>query len=151
MNRNELGARTRSMLRDFTGSVFRASDVDAYINEGIDRFKQVIPEFEKLEYLPDGSAIPIMIPSAYQHLLALYSASRCFGQDDRHYQSSTYMNEFETKLHELKTKIEGGEVVIIDPDTNLPVVMPYIEDYVRDNYFMKRNGLIDVDKGVDGL
>lgn len=151
MNRTELGARTRSMLRDFSGAVFRPSDVDAYINEGIDRFKQVIPEFEKMEYLPDGLSIPVMIPTAYQHLLSLYSASRCFGQDDRHYQSSTYMNEFETKLHELKAKIESGKVVIIDPDTNLPVVMPYVEDYVRDNYFMKRNGLVDVDKGVDGL
>lgn len=151
MNRNELSARVRSITRDFSGAVFRGSDVEGYINEGIDRFRQVIPQLETMPYLNAGTETPVMIPTMYQHLLALYSASRCFDQDDRHYQASTRMNEFEVKLGELKTRLESGEIEIIDPVTGLPIELAYIEDYVRDNYFAKRNGLIDIDAGVEGL
>lgn len=138
MNRTDLALRVRSMTRDFTGSVFRDSDVNMYLNEGIDRFKQVIPEMETMKHLNASDDIPAMIPNQYQHLLALYSTSRCFFQDDRHYQSGTYMNEFEAKLQEFQQKVESGDIEIIDPETGEPILADSNDEYVRDNYFFRR-------------
>lgn len=138
MNRTDLTLRVRSMTRDFSGSVFRDTDVFMYLNEGIDRFKQVIEELKAQTYLNQPNDEPSMIPEQYQSLLALYSTSRCFGQDDRHYQAGTYMNEFETKLQELSAKIESGEVEIIDPVTGEPITSEAKDEYVRDNYFFRR-------------
>ena len=76
---------------------FRESDIINYLDEGIDRFKQVIPEMESLIYMTTSASIPSPIPEAYQHLLSLYAVSRCFSQDSRHYQSTISMNEFEQK------------------------------------------------------
>lgn len=126
------------MTRDFSGSVFRDVDVHMYLNEGIDRFKQLIPELETMQHLAQNEDIPVMIPNQYQHLLALYSTSRCFFQDDRHYQSGTYMNEFESKLQEFQSKVESGDIEIIDPTTGEPVYIDSNDEYVRDNYFYRR-------------
>lgn len=150
MNRLDLIRRVRSLTRDFSNAIFRESDIVDYINEGINRIRQVIPELSGLKELTDNSQSPDLLPSQYHHLLALYSASRCFGQDERHYQASNYMNEFETKLDEMKIGIEEGRIKIIDPQTNQPIKSTYEPDYVTDNYF-KTTTLTDFDEGVEGV
>ena len=134
MNRLKIIQRVRSMTRDFSETIFRKNDIIDYINEGIDRFKQVIPELKSLKRLDSDSQQPILIPEEYRHLLAVYATARCFGQDERHYQSSTYMNEFEVKLEELKIAIENGEVIITDEDgeeisSDIPVDYVDLEPY----------------------
>ncbi len=119
MNRLQLVQRVRSMTRDFAESIFRESDIHDWLNESISRFAQVIPEFNGLKFLYSNSDVPALIPLRYRHLLAVYATSRCFGQDERHYQATTYMNEFEVKLDELKTAIENGEIEIVDEDGNV--------------------------------
>ena len=150
MNRLDLIGRVRSLTRDFSNSIFRESDIVDYINEGINRIRQVIPELSGLEELTDNTQSPVLLPKQYHHLLALYSASRCFGQDERHYQASNFMNEFETKLDEMKISIEEGRIKIIDPQTNQPINSTYESDYVVDNYF-KTTKLTDFDEGVEGV
>ena len=150
MNRLDLIGRVRSLTRDFSNSIFRESDIVDYINEGINRIRQVIPELSGLEELTDNTQSPDLLPKQYHHLLALYSASRCFGQDERHYQASNFMNEFETKLDEMKISIEEGRIKIIDPQTNQPINSTYESDYVVDNYF-KTTKLTDFDEGVEGV
>lgn len=148
MNRLDLIVRVRSLTRDFSNSIFRESDIVDYINEGINRIRQVIPELSGLSELTDNAQSPDLLPEQYHHLLALYSASRCFGQDERHYQASNFMNEFETKLDEMKVSIEEGRIKIIDPQTNQPINSTYEPDYVVDNYF-KTTKLTDFDDGVE--
>ena len=150
MNRLDLIGRVRSLTRDFSNSIFRESDIVDYINEGINRIRQVIPELSGLTELTDNAQSPDLLPKQYHHLLALYSASRCFGQDERHYQASNFMNEFETKLDEMKVSIEEGRIKIIDPQTNQPINSTYESDYVVDNYF-KTTKLTDFDDGVEGV
>lgn len=136
----ELVARVRSITRDLSNSIFREIDIVDYINEGIERVRQVIPELVNMKLLTEGGQTPEMLPEQYHHLLAVYSASRCFGQDERHYQASNYMNEFEAKLEELSVAIESGRVVIIDPDTGEPIKDSYEPDYVVNNYFGNHYG-----------
>lgn len=151
MNRNQLTLRVRSLTRDFSNSIFREQDIIDYLNEGIDRVIQVIPECAQMISLSTGTDEPQYLPKAYHSLLAVYSASRCFGQDDRQYQASSFMNEFETKLVELKSAIENGIVTILD-STGAKVVSPSNDDYVTDNYFeSKSSDMSDVDNGVDGV
>ena len=150
MNRLDLIRRVRSLTRDFSNAIFRELDIVDYINEGINRIRQVIPELSGLAELTDNTQSPDLLPKQYHHLLALYSASRCFSQDERHYQASNFMNEFETKLDEMKISIEEGRIKIIDPKTNQPIEGTYEPDYVTDNYFKTKN-LTDFDAGVEGV
>lgn len=117
MKRLELIRRVRSLTRDFSNSIFREQDIIDFMNEGINRFIQIVPLLKDLKPLLVQDQEPSLIPEAYQHLLAVYSASRCFLQDERYYQSTTLMNEFEVKLDELNQKIQNGEIIIIDPIT----------------------------------
>lgn len=119
MKRLELIRRVRSLTRDFSNSIFREQDIIDFINEGVNRFKQVIPVFKSVELLLSQQQEVILIPEEYQHLLAIYSASRCYGQDERHYQATTLMNEFEYKIEDLSSKIDSGDVVIINPETGM--------------------------------
>lgn len=150
MNRLDLIKRVRSLTGDFSNAIFREVDIIDYINEGIHRIRQIIPELSGLKELKDNTQSPDMLPDQYHHLLALYSASRCFGQDEQHYQASNYMNEFETKLNEMKVAIEEGRIKIIDPQTSQPINSTYEPDYVVDNYF-KTTKLTDFDEGVEGV
>lgn len=153
MKRTDLVLRVRSLTRDLSNAIFREIDIIDYLNEGVNRIKQVVPEMKGLVDLTSSSDEPTLLPVHYHHLLALYSASRCFGQDERHYQASTYMNEFEQKLDEMKASIENGQTVIIDPITKLPVDVGSLGiDFVKTkNYFETKTGIIDVDKGVEGV
>lgn len=149
MKQLDLILRVRSLTRDFSNSIFREQDIVAYINEGIDRMIEVVPEFETLDYLLTSIDEPILIPKQYQHLLALYSASRCFAQDDRAYQASTFMNEFEVKLFEMLGNIQSGQLIIKDVDGN-PITIAPPEEYVKNNYF-RNNYTGDIDDGVEGV
>lgn len=151
MNRLELITRVRSLTRDLSNAIFREADVISYLNEGIERIVQVIPALSSMLPLKENTDVPAMLPMQYHHLIAVYSASRCFGQDERHYQASNFMNEFETKLDTLRADLESGRITIIDPDTGGTLQMFNATDYVVDNYFYKRNGGIDVDNGVEGV
>ena len=113
----ELIRRVRTITRDFTNSIFREQDIIDFINEGINRIKQIIPEMSGLKKLIGKEEVPLVLPEEYHHLLSVYAASRCFGQDERHYQATTLMNEFEIKLDKLKENIENGVIVITDPNT----------------------------------
>lgn len=116
MKRLELVRRVRSLTRDFSNSIFREQDIVDFINEGIDRMKQSIVEFKDIPMLLAPQQEVILIPEPYQHLLALYSTSRCYSQDEGHYQATNYMNEFEIKLDELKIGIYSGDIKIVDSD-----------------------------------
>lgn len=150
MNRNDLVSRVRSFTRDLSNSIFRQQDIEAYINEGIDRFRQFIPELMNMTYLFNANSIPNLLPEQYHYLLAVYATSRCFSQDENYYQATTFMNEFETKLDELKSKIESGEVVIRDENGKV-VVSDIDTDSVTNVYFKMRKGRKDLDFGVEGV
>jgi len=151
MDRLNLILRVRSNTRDFSNSIFREVDIIDYLNEGIDRFKQIVPELNGLDYLTSSTSVPSLIPIQYHHLLATYASARCYAQDERHYQATTLMNEFEVKLQELLDKVQSGEVVIIDPDTDLPVVLTDNEiDYVDLSAYWD-DYTDDYDLGVEGV
>jgi hypothetical protein len=136
MKRSDLVLRVRALTRDFSGSIFRQQDILDFINEGIDRCKQLMKELDGMVWLNGDDESPVLLPSAYHSLLAVYATARCFGQDERHYQAQTYMNEFETKFDEFKTAVEEGRVSIVDALGN-PVVGDNSSFYVEDNYFSK--------------
>ena len=148
MNRSQLVSRVRSNTRDLTSSIFRFIDIADYLNESIDRFKSSVPELSTMSYLTSDEQTPTPLPSAFHYLLATYATSRCFAQDERHYQASTLMNEFESKLEELIMLIEDGRVQILDLNNQL-VQPTYPDDYVRNVYFKTTDE--DIDLGVDGV
>lgn len=143
MNLESLHNIVRAHARDFNETIFRKSDITMFINEGIDRVIQVLPQLENIPYLVDDVDIVELIPREYIHLLANYSTSRLMSQDERHYEASTLMNEFEHKLADFKEKVENGEIEIIDPDTGLPLEADYKTDYVVDNYFVSKRNRVE--------
>lgn len=150
MNRLQIVQRVRALTRDFSNSIFRENDIVDFINEGINRFKQIVPELDGLEELHANTHTPSLIPPQYRHLLAVYSASRCFSQDERHYQATTLMNEFEVKIDELKNKIENGEVQIVDDEGNT-VTGDVPVDYVNMGPYWGVGASKDIDLGVEGV
>lgn len=136
MNQTELVARVRALTRDFNGSIFRETDVLNFINEAIDRVREIVTELQTMSYPKDSNSEIEMLPQQYHHLLAVYSASRCLFQDEQDYRAGTLMNEFELKLEELLGKIADGSIVIKNPDGS-EVTQAYVEDYVQDIYFDK--------------
>lgn len=136
MNRTQLVKRVRSLTRDFTSSIFREEDIVDFLNEGIDRVKQIFPELNTIPYLLLAEDEPKIIPSQYHSLLALFATGRCFAQDERHYQATQNMNEFETKLDEFRLAVEGGRIILKDELGS--IIEPFdSEDYVTDNYFKR--------------
>ena len=138
---NELIQKVRRYTRDTTGSLFTQEDIVDFCNEAIQRMKQVILEFKDVEILKSNTDELIVIPLEYQHLVGIYSASRCFSQDEQQYQATTFMNEFEVKMDELKNKIANGDVVIYDKDGKpmLPVGSGGI-DNITNVYFNNTRG-----------
>ena len=135
MNRVELSKRVRSYTRDLNNATFREEDILNYLNEAIERITQVIPEFSDMPYLEKGTDKPLYVPPNYHHLLALYASSRCFYQDERHFQAGNMMNEFEVKLEQLRAGINNGDIQPVDIE-GLPLDMEREGEYVvRDNYY----------------
>lgn len=124
--------RVRQYTRDITGSLFTQDDIIAFINEGVDRTKRY-KYFKDMKYLTSLSDEPILLPSEYHHLLAIYGASRCFTQDEQNYLAQQFMNEYEYKTSEMEQLINDGELVIegYDENNNKPF------DAVKDVYFTK--------------
>lgn len=115
MTLNELVSRVRSYTRDTTGTLFTLSDVKCFINEGIDKLRQ-IKVLEGMEYLESDTDIPDLLPSQYHYSLAVYSASRCFSQDEQHYLAQTFMEEFLGLYSLIELGIKEGTIVIIGSD-----------------------------------
>lgn len=115
MTLNELVSRVRSYTRDTTGTLFTLSDVKNFINEGIDKLRQ-IKVLEGMEYLESDVDIPDLLPSQYHYSLAVYSASRCFSQDEQHYLAQTFMEEFLGLYSLIELGIKEGTIVIIGSD-----------------------------------
>lgn len=115
MTLNELVSRVRSYTRDTTGTLFTLSDVKNFINEGIDKLRQ-IKVLEGMEYLESDTDIPNYLPSQYHYSLAVYSASRCFSQDEQHYLAQTFMEEFLGLYSLIELGIKEGTIVIIGSD-----------------------------------
>lgn len=151
MNRLELISRVRANTRDFSNSIFREQDIIDYINEGINRIKQIVPELSGMVLLTTNTQSPIMLPDMYHHLLSVYASARCYAQDERHYQATTLMNEFEVKLDEMHQRVESGQIKIIDPVTNAPVVTENDVDYVDMKPYWNDSNHIDLDDGVEGV
>ena len=152
MKRSDMVTRVRSVTRDFSNSIFREQDIVDFINEGVDRFRQYIPELASMIYLDTRDSEPILLPTQYHHLLSVYSASRCFSQDERHYQATTLMNEFETKLDELKSNIESGQIVIVDATTGETITATFEPDYVNlKPYWNEDSVAVNFDEGVEGV
>jgi hypothetical protein len=137
MDKRQLIQSVRSYARDFNGTIFREEDISLFLNEGIDRIKQVLPMLNNMPYLFNDEDFPGHIPIEYHHLLSVYAVARLFSQDERHYESATYMNEFEVKLDEFVSKVENGDVLLLDPETGEDLFANnHNVDYVVDNYFL---------------
>lgn len=144
MQRIEIVRRAASLLRDESNTIYTKSFLNEMINEGIDRFRQLINELKNMPYILNDTDIPQLLPSEYHHLLAIYSMARCYETDERHYEANKYMNEFEVKVADLNNAIAEGKVVITDPNTGLPVVVDIPLDFVKNMYF-KGNEDIDAE------
>jgi len=129
VTRLELISRVQNHTRDFNATAFRTNDIIAYINEGIERLQQLVPQLLGMVSLSVNGDVPILLPTPYHHLLALYAAARCFAQDTRSYQATTLMNEFEVKVDELLQKIQCGEVIIVDA-LGVAVVVTFTPEYI---------------------
>lgn len=150
MNLSQLTDRVYSLTRDFNASVFRKVDIVSYLNEGIDRLVQVIPEFDYIPYLVNDTDEPLLLPKQYHSLLAQFATARCFSQDDRPFQGITFSNEFEQKLSELRTSFESGLVSLFDE--NGDVIQPFmLKNYVEDDYYYKKSVLFRTPEQVGGF
>lgn len=129
MNRTQLISMVRSNARDFTNSIFRESDIVLYINEGVDRIKQVIKECKPMVYLTAPTQSPIILPDEYHSLLSTFATARCFAQDESLMRSISFMNEFEQKLSELKQDIQSGDIELVDGNGDV-VESVYEPEYV---------------------
>ena len=113
MTLSDLITRVRSYTRDTTGTLFTASDVKDFINEAIDKLRQ-IKELENIKHLSNDSDVIVLLPSQYHYMTAVYSASRCFSQDEQHYQAQTYMDEFMGLFSLVELGIKEGTISIYD-------------------------------------
>lgn len=135
MNLKEMIERVHNYTNDTTGTLFPSSIIKGFVNEGIDRLKQ-IKELEGVKYLSSDSDEPILIPKQYHYILSVYGASRCFSQDEQHYQAQTYMDEFSSLMSLLELGIKEGNIIITD-ESGSTVTGVNDFDSVRDVYFTK--------------
>lgn len=130
----EINDYARQLLRDVNRTIFQENEINRAINEGVDRCRQ-IKELKKMTKLEGSNEAPEYLPEEYHHLLSLYSASRCFFVDEQMQQATMLMNEFESKMFELKTAIENGDIIITDKNGNEVEQGEGSIDYVTDAYF----------------
>ena len=137
MNLLELVAKVRRYTRDLTGSLFTSEDVEDFCNEGIHRLRN-IPELRNMATLHSPTDEVNLLPNQYHYFIALYGASRCFTQDEQHYQAEQFMSEFENKVFQLERDIASGVIEIIDGNGNAIVDTSRV-DYILEEYFEKRD------------
>ena len=128
----ELRLRTRRYVRDTLIKRFSETEIDAYLNEGVDRLRSYYM-FVDMPYINTTDDISYL-PIPYHYALALYASSRCFGVDNDFYQEEEKRNEFENIFADLVTEIENGRIIILDA-TDTAVVDAYEADYVTEEYF----------------
>lgn len=139
MNLNDLINRTRSYVRDDIGALFKQEDITSWLNEAIDRVREVIYPLNGMIALNGSSEEPLLMPNEWHYILALYSASRCSTQDEQEYRANNFMSEFEMKLLELKERIENGDIVILDADGKpIPVKSNLGDMDMVQNVYFKR-------------
>lgn len=118
MTLNDLVTRVRSYTRDTTGTLFELSDIENFINEGIDKLRQ-IKSLETMATLTNDEQSVDLLPPQYHYCLAVYSASRCFSQDEQHYLAQTFAEEFNGLYDLIELGIKEGTIVISDDGGNL--------------------------------
>lgn len=133
MTLSDLITRVRSYTRDTTGTLFTASDVKDFINEAIDKLRQ-IKELENIKHLSNDSDVIVLLPSQYHYMTAVYSASRCFSQDEQHYQAQTYMDEFMGLFSLVELGIKEGTISIYDENGQI-IRDTHEPDSVENVYF----------------
>lgn len=133
MTLSDLITRVRSYTRDTTGTLFTASDVKDFINEAIDKLRQ-IKELENIKHLSNDSDVIVLLPSQYHYMTAVYSASRCFSQDEQHYQAQTYMDEFMGLFSLVELGIKEGTISIYDENGQI-IKDTHEPDSVKNVYF----------------
>lgn len=137
MKLSELTNRVRSYTRDTTGTLFSLEDVHDFINEGIDKLKQ-IKSLEGMKYLNADEDVPNLLPPQYHYCLAVYGACRCFSQDEQHYLSQTFADEFNGIYGLIELGIKEGTIIITNED-GIPINNDSDFDYVTDVYFKVHN------------
>ena len=133
MTLSDLITRVRSYTRDTTGTLFTASDVRDFINEAIDKLRQ-IKELENIKHLSNDSDVIVLLPSQYHYMTAVYGASRCFSQDEQHYQAQTYMDEFMGLFSLVELGIKEGTIFIYDENGQI-IKDTHEPDSVENVYF----------------
>lgn len=133
MTLSDLITRVRSYTRDTTGTLFTASDVRDFINEAIDKLRQ-IKELENIKHLSNDSDVIVLLPSQYHYMTAVYGASRCFSQDEQHYQAQTYMDEFMGLFSLVELGIKEGTISIYDENGQI-IRDTHEPDSVENVYF----------------
>lgn len=142
MTFQELINLTKVYTRDTDSRIFSDEDIKMFINQGIDRIKQY-SIFETMGYLKLNSDVPELLPSMYHYILALFSASRLFDNDERFYEGAEKRNEFEQTFADMIERIESGELIIKDIEGNIIENNTYVSDYVNDVYFKTTNVVIE--------
>ena len=133
MTLNDLVTRVRSYTRDTTGTLFELSDIKNIINEGIDKLRQ-IKSLETMATLTNDEQSVDLLPPQYHYCLAVYSASRCFSQDEQHYLAQTFAEEFNGLYDLIELGIKEGTIVIADDGGN-PINNDISMDGVTNVYF----------------
>lgn len=133
MKLSELTNRVRSYTRDTTGTLFSLEDVHDFINEGIDKLKQ-IKSLEDMKHLSQDEDVPNLLPPQYHYSLSVYGACRCFSQDEQHYLAQTFADEFNGIYDLIELGIKEGTIVITKDD-GTPVDNDMDFDGVVDVYF----------------
>ena len=133
MTLNDLVTRVRSYTRDTTGTLFELSDIENFINEGIDKLRQ-IKSLETMATLTNDEQSVDLLPPQYHYCLAVYSASRCFSQDEQHYLAQTFAEEFNGLYDLIELGIKEGTIVIAD-DSGNPINNDISMDGVTNVYF----------------
>ena len=84
---------------------------------------------------------PNSLHPQYHYMIAIYSAFRCFAQDEQYTPAQSYADEFETLFKIIELGIQDGTIVIIDDDNN-EVKNDVDFDSVTDVYFneVRNNG-----------
>ena len=108
-----------------------------YVNEGIDRLRQWKP-LSGMKYLKASNDEPIILPSQYHYLLALWISSRCFDYDERFYEATEKRNEFENAFAQFRADVETGTIALYHANgtpIDLSSEGECVIDYVKDEYF----------------
>lgn len=137
MNLKELITLTKLYVRDKNGYMFTDEECKLFINQGIDRLNQY-PLFKDIKHLDAPEAIPVILPTQYHYILALFSSSRLYDIDERFHEGTQKRNEFEQALLDLISQVEEGMIDLLDGEGNVintEDAFPWFQDYVVDEYY----------------